>query len=127
MTPARPRTAPRTATPALLAGAAAGLFLLAGVVAGGLGLAIHGLGYFAAFPFWFFATVLAVIGVWSSLKTHGHIDHGDLPAAARSPATVGFAGSSIVLFFAGILTLALCGLLALAALVAVGMLLSHPL
>jgi hypothetical protein len=71
--------------------------------------------------------VLAAIGVWSSLKIHGQIDHGYLPVAARSRATVGFAGSSIVLFLAGILTLALCGLLALAALVAVGMLFSHPL
>ncbi len=126
MTRTPPRRAPHWANCSILAGATAGICLFVGFVAGGIAMTIHGLGYFVAFPFWFLATALASLGVISSIRAHGQIDSGSGPTPSRSRASIGLAGSSIVLFFASILTAALAGLLALGALVAVGMLLSHP-
>lgn len=117
---------PRTANRALYAGAASSLLLFAGFLAGTTAFVVHGLGYFAAYPFWFVATALAALGVWSSIRTHREIDRRRLPSSTRAHASVGLASSSILLFLSGMLTLALTGLLGLAAFVAVGMLVSHP-
>ena len=117
---------PRKINRALHAGAVSALWLLAGFVAGGLGFLVHGLGYFAAYPFWFVAALLAAWGVRSAIRTHREIDRRQLPAATRAHASVGLASSSVLLFLSGILTLSLTRLLGLGAFVAVGMLVSHP-
>jgi len=120
------QVSPRRINRALHVGAVSSLWLLAGFVAGILGLLVHGLGYFAAYPFWLVATGLAAWGVRSAICTHRDIDRRRLPASTRPHAAVGLASSSVMLFLSGMLTLSLTGLLGLGAFVAFGMLVSHP-
>lgn len=110
-----------------IAGIGACALVLLGFCAGGVGFSIHGLGYFAAFPFWLAAALVGVLGlVWGLAgRRRDARESAARPIPVESTAGLGL--SAIAVVVGGGLTLVLTALIGLGLFVAVGMLLSHPL
>jgi hypothetical protein len=110
----------------LVFGALAMALLLLGFVAGAVAFAFHGLGYLAAFPFWLLSALLGLGGlIWSFARWRPH--QPDPDPTGRGAAIFGVGLSAMAAVVAGVLSLFLATLLAVAAVVAVAMLMSHPL
>lgn len=111
----------------VIAGVAAGICLLLGFCAGGAAFSMHGLGYFAAFPFWLLAALCGALGLVWGIGGLRRVERGDLPPQKKGSIAVGLGCSGIVLVIGSGLALVLMALIGLGLFVAVGMLLSHPL